>query len=150
MAYQVLDIARYMIDSAERNGTPLSNLKLQKILYFEWKDYYRANNCSLFEAAFHAWQFGPVVPKVYYEYFMFGAYPISRNLLESFDDSVIKSEDKSFIDTIIRTYAKKSVFQLVEETHKPGSAWDRTFKDGLGNREVIPFKDIEEDVDNGR
>lgn len=150
MAYKVLDVARYMIESAERNGTPLSNLKLQKILYFEWKDYYKEKGMRLFEESFHAWQFGPVVPEVYYEYFMFGAYPISRNLLESFDESIIGIEDRQFIDTIIKTYAKYSVFQLVEETHKPDLAWDRTFKGGSGKRNVIPFEDIEEDVDNGR
>lgn len=149
MAYNAVDIARYMIKSAELNGTPLSNLKLQKILYFAWKSYYEETGEWLFDDHFHAWQFGPVVPEVYYEYFMFGAAPIAEGLLEKFDSSVISSEDRSFVDDMIKKYAKESVFKLVDLTHKSGEAWDRTFRGGLGNKNIISFNDIEEDVNNG-
>ena len=148
MAYKAVDVARYMIDRAEQKKTPLSNLKLQKILYFVWKEYYAQKEEHLFEDYFFAWQFGPVVPDVYYDYFMFGASPIVAGLLEDFDDSIIEEKDKALIDEVLDKYAKESVFKLVNITHKAGAAWDRTYRNGIGNKEIISFEDIEEDVRN--
>lgn len=151
MAYKVLDVARYMIDSAARNGIPLSNLKLQKLIYFEWKEYYEQTGNRLFDDDFfHAWKFGPVVPSVYYEYYMFGAYPINKNLLRPMTNSPISEIDKDFIDKVLKKYKTTSVFQLVEKTHQKGCAWDRIFNGGVGNREIIGFKEIEDDVKYGR
>lgn len=48
MAYKAVDVARYMIDRAEQKKTPLSNLKLQKILYFVWKEYYASKRRTSF------------------------------------------------------------------------------------------------------
>lgn len=81
MPNKVSAVARYIINCAERDGHPISNLKLQKVLYFLWKRYYWKTGAYLFEDDhFFAWKFGPVIPSVYYEYFMFGAYPIITHL----------------------------------------------------------------------
>lgn len=92
------------------------------------------------------------MPDVYYDYFMFGASPIVAGLLEDFDDSIIEEKDKALIDEVLDKYAKESVFKLVNITHKAGAAWDRTYRNGIGNKEIISFEDIEEDVrnENGR
>ena len=144
------DVARYMIECAEEDGQPLSNLKLQKTLYFLWKRYFKENNDYLFmDQYFSAWKFGPVIPSVYYDYFMFGAYPIARGLLESFEEDSICDEDKKFIRKNLADFKEKSVSELTDETHKAGGAWERTFR-YKGMKEIIPFTEIEDDVKNGR
>ena len=145
----VLDVARYMIDVAEKDNKPLSNLKLQKILYFLWKRYYREKRDCLFDNDyFYAWKFGPVVPSVYYEYFMFGAYPISSGLLDSFNKDVLSAEVRRIIETTVKEYENRSVAELVNQTHVVNGAWDRIFANGKGIKEIIPFTEIIEDIHN--
>ena len=72
MTYKAKEIAGYLIETANQMGKTISNLKLQKILYFAWKDFYKATGEYLFKEEFEAWKFGPVVSEVYYEYCAYG------------------------------------------------------------------------------
>ena len=73
---KALDIAKYVVTAAYRQGTPVSNLKLQGILYFLWNEYYRETGKCLFRENFCAWRIGPVVPEVYYFYCPWAGTPI--------------------------------------------------------------------------
>lgn len=149
MSNKVSDVARYMIKCAEESGRPISNLKLQKVLYFLWKGYYRENNEYLFDDdSFFAWKFGPVVPSVYYEYFMFGAYPISNGLLEPFNEGSLCPKVQQFIESAMKDYQDKSVAELIKQTHAKGGAWDRIFRDRKGIKEIIPYEEIIKDISN--
>lgn len=64
-----------------------------------------------------AWQFGPVVPDVYYEYNVYAGTPI---LLEYKDLSVIEDSDKRIIDRVIDTMKDIPIWKLVDLTHKSG------------------------------
>lgn len=146
--YKVKDVARYIVQTAQEKGKPISNLKLQKLLYFLWKEYYKQTNKYLFKEPFVAWQFGPVERDVYFEYYMYGAAPIQIRP-ESISIIEIKDDDKRIIDRVFDDYAKETVFNLVQETHKQGCAWDRKFQNGSGARAEIPFDYIEEDIVQG-
>src|SRR5699024_11942469 len=93
-----LTVARYIIDRSFRKKDPVSNLRLQKLLYFVQLESYRENNNPMFSDDIVAWQFGPVVPDVYYEYNVYAGTPI---LLEYKDLSVIEESDKRIIDRVI-------------------------------------------------
>lgn len=67
MSYSALKIAKYVIDKCTRDEQPVSNLQLQKILYYIQKTFLK-NGTEAFEDEMEAWQFGPVVPNVYYQY----------------------------------------------------------------------------------
>ena len=73
--YSAMDIARYIVDKCTNDGCPISNLQLQKILYFIQRDYLKKDS-QAYSEEIQAWQFGPVVPDVYYRYCGFGAMPI--------------------------------------------------------------------------
>ena len=49
MSFQVMDVARYIINYCTEQGKPVSNLKLQKMLYYLWIDYYKNTNEYLFD-----------------------------------------------------------------------------------------------------
>ena len=56
---------------------PVSNLQLQKLLYFSWIDYYqKKKGAYLFDESFVAWPLGPVVLSAYYDFCAYGAEPI--------------------------------------------------------------------------
>ena len=78
MSFQVMDVAKYIINYCTEQGKPVSNLKLQKMLYYLWIDYYKNTSEYLFDEDICAWPFGPVVPSVYFEYCSYAGAPITK------------------------------------------------------------------------
>lgn len=137
MCYDALEIAKYVITKCSQAGKPVSNLKLQKLLYFLWIEFFRKTGEALFENDICAWQLGPVVPDVYYEYCSYAGIPINGKYLTNIDRA-----DKNLLDAILEKYMDISAFQLVNRTHVKGGAWDTIYCNGIGNRRVIPFEMI--------
>lgn len=136
-----LKLAKYTVTKCVDESCPISNLQLQKILYYIQRDHLKKHNTPAFEDDIEAWKFGPVVPEVYYAFCYYGAMPI-RNRYENID---ISTCDKALIDGIIETKRKMEPWDLVEETHKTNGAWDKTFTKSHGKPSVIPLDLIRRD-----
>ena len=39
--YDVSDVARFIVQKYINDGNPVTNMKLQKMLYYAWVDYYK-------------------------------------------------------------------------------------------------------------
>ena len=74
--YTAIDLSKYIVLKCIQDEHPISNLQLQKILYYIQKDFLSRDDLA-FSDSIEAWQFGPVVPNVYYYYCGYGAMPIS-------------------------------------------------------------------------
>ncbi len=135
MWYGALEVARYIITHCFEEGKPVSNLKLQKMLYFLWVEFYKRTGRMLFSDYICAWQLGPVVPGVYYEFCSYAGSPICGLYA-----TTIESDDAEEMDAIISEYIDIPANVLVNRTHKPGTAWDIVYENGAGNRKVIPFE----------
>lgn len=137
--YTAIDIAKYIINKCTLDGVPISNLQLQKMLFYVQKHFLQTSS-ALFDDDFEAWQFGPVIPSVYYQYCGHGAVPIKMIYpikLENLNRDEIEN-----IDNIINEKRIKNPWDLVMETHKKGGAWYRTYDNGFGNRDIIPKDNI--------
>lgn len=132
--YAALDIAKYVVTKCKRDGKPISNLQLQKILYYIQRDYLQSGSMA-FQDSIEAWRFGPVVPKVYYYFCGAGSMPLIP--LVEFDGNTISAYDKMRIDGIVEEKRKLSAWSMVSETHREGGAWDITYQNGKGYRSVI-------------
>ncbi len=132
--YAALDIAKYVVTKCKRDGKPISNLQLQKILYYIQRDYLRSGSIA-FQDSIEAWRFGPVVPKVYYYFCGAGSMPLIP--LVEFEGNTISAYDKMRIDGIVEEKRKLSAWSMVSETHREGGAWDITYQNGKGYRRVI-------------
>ena len=150
MQSNVNDIALYVIYSSINQGYEISNLKLQKLLYFFFLVYYKKFRKYLFNDSFSAWKFGPVQVDIYFNYYMYGASPIDDIDFSSYNAANLNDEIKKFIDNEINDFADYSIYDLVNETHKEGCAWSRVFDNGEGNNHLIPFNYIVDDIDHGR
>ena len=137
-----LDIANHVLIRCDSKGRKISNLQLQKVLYFVWCDYYKATHSHLFEDNFIAWKLGPVVLDAYRKYCVFGYldifYPDNRFPQDTVDFNVA-----SVIDPFIDAYSSMSAFDLVNKSHESGSPWDTVFDNGRGHNDIIPFSLIE-------
>lgn len=52
MTYSAVDIAKYIVSYCSGKHRPVSNLKLQKMLYYTWIDYYKKTGTALFSMKF--------------------------------------------------------------------------------------------------
>lgn len=133
--YDAMDIAKYIITKCTKDSKPISNLQLQKILYFIQRDYLKKVSYPLFTNNIEAWQFGPVVAEVYYAFCGMG----SMKILGEYDTQTnICAEDKIFVNNIVEQRRLQPPWELVKESHTPGGAWDTIFQKGVGNHKVIP------------
>jgi uncharacterized phage-associated protein len=139
MSYSAVDVAKYIVTYSNRQNKPVSNLKLQKILYFTWIDYFKDKNSHLFEDHICAWGFGPVVPAVYRRFCIYAGEPISREY-----DVEIGQDDTVTLNGIIDQYLDYSASALVNMSHEEGSAWHQIYNDGEGRYAEIPFDLIKE------
>lgn len=160
MAYPVNKIADYVIEYAKNLGSCVNNLHLQKILYYLEARFLVEDRGSLFNDTIEKWQYGPVVPKVYYRFNHLGAEDIKHvppafdfmNLLLDAEgikksnekvkrpenDWPFNEEDKEIIDDTINKLIKFKPFTLVDETHKHPS-WLKDEKNILGGEKHIKY-----------
>jgi uncharacterized phage-associated protein len=137
VSLSAIDIAAYFVELAsDINENDLTNLKLQKLLYFAQGKYLSKYDAPLFKEDIEAWFLGPVVRVVYDEYKECGSFPITV-----FDKKVkytknIPTEIKNFLKGIWKEYGKFSASHLVSLTHNGRSAWHKASK-GKGDFSVI-------------
>ena len=137
--YKALDIAKYIINKCTCEKKAISNLLLQKILYYLQKEYLVKYGCPLFSEDMYAWQFGPVVPDIYFLFCGFGSTTITLKY-----DIVIDVDDTKKMDPIIEDKREKYPWDLVYETHAKGKPWYITYRNGLGDKRIIPKELIKE------
>ena len=130
--YNAMEIARYVINKCTVEGCPISNLQLQKILYYIQRSFLKFGMYA-FTDDIEAWQFGPVVRDVYNNYCGFGAAKIRLRY-----EVDLKSDYQRIINPIVEEKRLLNPWELVDDTHHPQKAWAEVYQDGLGNHQVIP------------
>ena len=142
--YNANDLARFIIHKFDGEGRPVDNLKLQKLLYFAWVDFYKETHRSLFNDRIEAWMYGPVVPSVYFTYRLYVAFPIPSG--GGYD--IESEEDRRIIEESLDKYGSKSVGELIRMTHESGTPWSKAYS--TGRRSPISFQSIRDFCDASR
>lgn len=133
--YSAVDVAQYLIRKCTLDGEPISNLQLQKILYYIQAYFLQQEYRAFFSDDIEAWTFGPVVRNVYMRYCGYG----STEIYETDEPDIsFSSKEMEVIDSIVEEKRKIKAWDLVNATHEPGKPWDKIYKDGIGDKEVIP------------
>ena len=132
MSYEAVHIAKYIINKCTIDQHPISNLQLQKILYCIQRDFLK-NDMLAFDDDFEAWQFGPVIPEVYYLFCGFGAIRIRMKY-----DIDIGSDYATIINPIIERKRLLNPWDWSNDINAAGKAWDTIYSHGNGNHKTIP------------
>lgn len=135
VSMNAISLSDYVIAQFENKKRPITNLKLQKVLYYIQGYFYKQFNKPAFLEDIYNWQYGPVVPVVYYEYNINGSSPLQSQ--QSYVNFSIKEKEKILIDSIVDKCSRTSTSMLVSMTHS-----ERPWKNSnLG--EVISKNSIE-------
>ena len=150
LKYDALDIAKYIIRWCDKNKLRITNLQLQKILFFIQKESIRKRGYGIFSNRIEAWQYGPVVPDVFYQFAGFGAMKLV--LYEDlFSDTspkdIIDDKSKEIIEEILREYIHVSPWDLVAKSHVSNGAWFNSIS--MGEKYPITDQDITYEISKG-
>jgi uncharacterized phage-associated protein len=120
------DVALYFLSlTDEDEGDFISNLKLQKLLYYAQGIHLAMYDTPLFDEPIEAWAHGPVVRKVYAEYAEFAGDPIPPpDRLAPLD-----SETEDFLKEVYSVFGQYSAWKLREMTHDE-APWRDVYKEG--------------------
>lgn len=112
----------------------ISNLKLQKLLYYAQGCVLAITGKPLFDEDFQAWEHGPVVPEIYQMYKGFGRNGIEFNGDENAEK--IDSEIKGILEDVYYEFGQYSAWKLRDMTHEE-LPWKETPKNGIISKESI-------------
>ncbi|WP_161567041.1 MULTISPECIES: Panacea domain-containing protein [unclassified Exiguobacterium] len=118
---RAIEVAKYLIylkNTDEKNGQfySLSNLKLQKLLYYCQGGHYTWDGERLIEdQLFEAWTYGPVIRNIYYEFKEFGQNDIEVDI--DITELDLQENELETIQAVWNQLKDFSAFNLVDSTH---------------------------------
>jgi uncharacterized phage-associated protein len=139
--YTARDVAEYYLTSStdKESGDLISNLKLQKLVYYAQGIHLATTGKPLFNDEIVAWVHGPVVKSLYHQYKENGDGPIEPT--SNYDIPEFDKDTKQLLDEVYRVLGQYSAWKLREMTHNE-IPWMRAFKKGAGS--VITHSDMTE------
>ena len=141
VAYTAMEVSKYIIEHTNGN---VSNLKLQKMLFYAQMEYIQEYSEKLFDDKIEAWRHGPVIRDVYRKFKKYISSPIETDSCEIQDiyiSSLLcdKKATKVIKDIIART-CNIDAWDLVTKTHET-SAWKDNYVEDWNNE--ISFSDLQ-------
>ena len=124
MSHSSLHIANAFLSLSEPDkGDIISNLKIQKLLYYVQGYHLALYGERIFNEDIYAWQYGPVVQEVYHEFKQFGsnAIPVPAD----FDFDTFNENQLDLITEVNSLYGQYSAVKLMEMTHNE-TPWQNT------------------------
>ena len=126
--------ANYMLYIMSDVFDDLTNMKINKLLYFAQGHYLKKYGTPLFVDRIEAWEHGPVVPEVYFAYKGYGDQPI-----KSYDENMIADvtpEAEEVMYGVAREYGRYTASALRNMTHIVGSPWSQVYRVGHIRSEI--------------
>lgn len=120
--------ANYMVYIMADAFDDLTNMKINKLLYYSQGYYLKRYKRPMYDDEIEAWDHGPVIPEVYSTYKKYDNKPI-----KSYDVDMVAEvapEVKDIIFGVARKYGGYNASALRNMTHVIGSPWDQVYQKG--------------------
>jgi len=135
----VLDVANFFLIASdnEENQDGISNMKIQKLLYYAQGFHLALFDAPLFSSAIKAWTHGPVCPNVYHEYKKYGKNPIP--VPTKFSYKVFSKEQIDLLNEVYEVFGQFSAGKLRRMTHE-----EPTWENHESDASEIPLDELKE------
>ena len=135
--YSAQTIADYIINWCIDRKLPISNLKLQQLLYFCQLDFAVLLEKRLIQEDFFAYKLGPLIPSIYEPFLPYASSSIHRRQI----CDPIDPDDERWIEIILAKYAGMRTWDLCaiaceQDPYKYNYLL-------FGDRAIIPYLSIE-------
>ena len=115
--HSVIDVANYFLSLVnEDQGEGITNMKMQKLVYYAQGFSLAMLNEPLFEEPIEAWQYGPVVPTLYHAFKKYGNVPLPQP--EQCTIGNFTQEEQELLNQVYFEYGQFSAWRLSEMTHQ--------------------------------
>lgn len=106
------DVSACLINLSHEKGTPVSNLKLQKLVYYSQAWYLAIFKKPLFVEDIEAWVHGPVVPQIFrlYRDYKWSPLPQAGN-------AAVSTKVRKHLEEVWNAYGNRSAYDLERLTH---------------------------------
>jgi uncharacterized phage-associated protein len=122
-------IANELLDLAAQKGDTLTPMQLLKLVYIAHGWMLGLYGVPLIRDDVQAWKYGPVIPRLYNSIKDFRANPVQGPLNVRECPPLVDIEC-DLIAQVYNKYGAMNGIALSNLTHKPGTPWALTFKDG--------------------
>ena len=155
MSYDGRAIANFVLDFCEAKQRGISNLSLQKIVFFCHAWSLIQLKRPLVKHQFEAWQYGPVLQYLYHEFSAFDRESI-RGRAKSIDPTTgnrqvveygFDEETRALLEKVVGFYSELSAGELVRLSHAKGGPWHSVWSHQervnpgmkIGNLSIVEF-----------
>lgn len=107
-------VADFLLTESRERGEILTNLKLQKLMYYAQAWHLALANKSLFEEDFEAWVHGPVLPSQYHRFSDYKWRPI----VEEIPPTGLDGDVATHLNLIIDVFGSETGVALELMTHR--------------------------------
>lgn len=131
--------ARTMIGRASTKGLAITNLKIQKLLYFAHGLMLSLYGRGLVNENFQAWKYGPVVESLYHALKFFGpsTIPPSSVFITHWEQIPNNDDEAIFaIDSVLDQLGNCSGGRLIDLSHDKNGPWYSVYHDKTKNIEI--------------
>jgi uncharacterized phage-associated protein len=129
-----IDIANYFLSLTDLDsGEGISNLKLQKIMYYAQALHLALFDKVLFEDNIEAWPHGPVISNIYHDCKIYKNNPIPSAQI---DISLYPPKIQNYLNQIYYTYGQYSAWILRDLTHIKNTPWDLVYENNSSSVEI--------------
>lgn len=135
------DIARYFLSLVDEDvGDGITNLKLQKLVYYAQGFHLAIYDRKLFDEPIQAWTHGPVVPDLYqiYKKYQSGPIPSPNDVdISEYDDNL-----QDLLKEIYSLYGQFSAWKLRDLTHEEppwANAYERCKGSSISENEMKEY-----------
>jgi len=155
MGYDGRAVANFILDVCDAHDRRVSNLSMQKIVYFCHVWSLIELGKPLVKHVFEAWEYGPVLPYLYREFRQFDKSAITsraqrldpnlgRNVVAEYD---FDESTRSLLEQVVEFYSRLSAGDLVRLSHVEGGPWHTSWHHAgvvnpgmkIGNAEIAAF-----------
>jgi len=131
MNYDVRAVANFVLDLAELEGQKISNLRINKVIYFLHVGFLREFGRPLVSAKIEAWDHGPVFREIYHQFKRFERSQILDRARKvnvetgAYEAASVElpDDERSFLEVRCRQLLKMPAGLLVEKSHVEGGPW---------------------------
>lgn|GEM_PF-952143 len=149
MVYDVRAIANLILDLADEGGRKLTNMQINKVVYFVHADYLAAFGVPLVSAKIEAWEHGPVFRELYHEFKKFGDLPIAarssvvdpRTGIRGPANASLEPPTRAFVEDAARKYSSMTASALRSLSHVDGGPWDQVWNHVTSTQATMRISD---------
>jgi len=121
-------VANRFLERAVENGDAITPMQLLKLVYIAHGWMLGLYGRPLIRDDVQAWQYGPVIPKLYNAIRQFRSQPVHGPIHAPTEE--LDQQEASIVDQVYEIYGHLSGPQLSRMTHADNTPWQLTYKPG--------------------